>query len=57
MRYLEEENQGIVVLGINRAYAKNLFSKNLIKMLSKAIDALKSDKKVRTVRRLGGSVG
>uniref|UniRef100_A0A452UNK4 AU RNA binding methylglutaconyl-CoA hydratase n=1 Tax=Ursus maritimus TaxID=29073 RepID=A0A452UNK4_URSMA len=39
----------IVVLGINRAYAKNSFSKNLIKMLSKAVDALKSDKKVRTI--------
>uniref|UniRef100_G1NZH5 Uncharacterized protein n=3 Tax=Vespertilionidae TaxID=9431 RepID=G1NZH5_MYOLU len=40
---------GIVVLGINRAHAKNSFSKNLVKMLSKAVDALKSDKKVRTV--------
>ncbi|XP_019524238.1 PREDICTED: methylglutaconyl-CoA hydratase, mitochondrial isoform X3 [Hipposideros armiger] len=49
VRYLEEENRGIVVLGINRAYAKNSFSKNLVKMLSKAVDALKSDKKVRTV--------
>ncbi|XP_058157409.1 methylglutaconyl-CoA hydratase, mitochondrial isoform X1 [Dasypus novemcinctus] len=49
VRYLEEENRGIVVLGINRAYAKNALSKNLIKMLSKAVDVLKSDKKVRTV--------
>lgn len=49
VRYLEEENRGIVVLGINRAYAKNSISKNLIKMLSKAVDALKSDKKVRTI--------
>nr|XP_012418931.1 PREDICTED: methylglutaconyl-CoA hydratase, mitochondrial-like isoform X2 [Odobenus rosmarus divergens] len=49
VRYLEEENRGIVVLGINRAYAKNSFSKNLIKMLSKAVDALKSDKKVWTI--------
>ncbi|XP_044899233.1 methylglutaconyl-CoA hydratase, mitochondrial isoform X4 [Felis catus] len=49
VRYLEEENRGIVVLGINRAYAKNSFSKNLVKMLSKAVDALKSDKKVRTI--------
>ncbi|KAB1256064.1 Methylglutaconyl-CoA hydratase; mitochondrial [Camelus dromedarius] len=40
---------GIVVLGINRASAKNSLSKNLIKMLSKAVDALKSDKKVRTI--------
>ncbi|XP_075405871.1 methylglutaconyl-CoA hydratase, mitochondrial isoform X2 [Tenrec ecaudatus] len=49
VRYLEEENRGIVVLGINRAYAKNAISKNLIKMLSKAVDSLKSDKKVRTI--------
>uniref|UniRef100_A0A8C0CIL1 AU RNA binding methylglutaconyl-CoA hydratase n=1 Tax=Balaenoptera musculus TaxID=9771 RepID=A0A8C0CIL1_BALMU len=49
VRYLEEENRGIVVLGINRAYAKNSLSTNLIKMLSKAVDALKSDKKVRTI--------
>lgn len=49
VRHLDAENRGIVVLGINRAYAKNSFSKNLIKMLSKAVDALKSDKKVRTI--------
>ncbi|XP_029079457.1 methylglutaconyl-CoA hydratase, mitochondrial-like [Monodon monoceros] len=49
VRYLEEENRGTVVLGINRAYAKNSLSTNLIKMLSKAVDALKSDKKVRTI--------
>ncbi|XP_049752540.1 methylglutaconyl-CoA hydratase, mitochondrial isoform X2 [Loxodonta africana] len=49
VRYLQEEDRGIVVLGINRAYAKNAISKNLIKMLSKAVDALKSDKKVRTI--------
>ncbi|XP_060056493.1 methylglutaconyl-CoA hydratase, mitochondrial isoform X3 [Erinaceus europaeus] len=49
VRYLEEENRGIVVLGINRAHAKNSISKNLIKMLSKTVDGLKSDKKVRTI--------
>nr|XP_048303827.1 methylglutaconyl-CoA hydratase, mitochondrial isoform X2 [Myodes glareolus] len=49
VRHLEEENRGIVVLGINRAYGKNSLSKNLLKMFSKAVDALKSDKKVRTV--------
>ncbi|XP_058438687.1 methylglutaconyl-CoA hydratase, mitochondrial isoform X3 [Marmota monax] len=49
VRHLEEEDRGIVVLGINRAYGKNSLSKNLIKMLSKAVDALKSDKKVRTI--------
>nr|XP_051703311.1 methylglutaconyl-CoA hydratase, mitochondrial isoform X2 [Oryctolagus cuniculus] len=41
--------EGIVVLGINRAYGKNALSRNLIKMLSKAVDSLKSDKKVRTI--------
>ncbi|XP_033612715.1 methylglutaconyl-CoA hydratase, mitochondrial [Fukomys damarensis] len=41
--------EGIVVLGINRAYGKNSLSKNLMKTLSKAVDALKSDKKVRTI--------
>ncbi|XP_030662166.1 methylglutaconyl-CoA hydratase, mitochondrial isoform X6 [Nomascus leucogenys] len=46
---LLQEKEGIVVLGINRAYGKNSLSKNLIKMLSKAVDALKSDKKVRTI--------
>ncbi|XP_017197848.2 methylglutaconyl-CoA hydratase, mitochondrial isoform X4 [Oryctolagus cuniculus] len=49
VRHLEEENRGIVVLGINRAYGKNALSRNLIKMLSKAVDSLKSDKKVRTI--------
>ncbi|XP_074210459.1 uncharacterized protein LOC105080443 isoform X2 [Camelus bactrianus] len=40
---------GFVGLGINRVYAKSSLSKNLIKMLSKAVDALKSDNKVRTI--------
>nr|XP_010948064.2 methylglutaconyl-CoA hydratase, mitochondrial-like [Camelus bactrianus] len=46
---LKEVVEGIVVLGINRAYAKNSLSKNLTKMLSKTVDALKSDKKVWTI--------
>uniref|UniRef100_A0A8D0L7X2 AU RNA binding methylglutaconyl-CoA hydratase n=1 Tax=Sphenodon punctatus TaxID=8508 RepID=A0A8D0L7X2_SPHPU len=49
VRYLEDEHKGIVVLGINRSHAKNALNKNLIKMMSKAVDTLKSDKKVRTV--------
>ncbi|NWR74810.1 AUHM protein, partial [Centropus unirufus] len=40
---------GIVVLGLNRSHAKNALNKNVLKMMSKAVDALKSDKKVRTV--------
>ncbi|GAB0204861.1 methylglutaconyl-CoA hydratase, mitochondrial [Grus japonensis] len=49
VRYLDDEHKGIVVLGLNRSYAKNALNKNLLKMMSKAVDALKSDKKVRTV--------
>ncbi|KAL9822568.1 methylglutaconyl-CoA hydratase, mitochondrial isoform 7-T8 [Geothlypis trichas] len=49
VRYLDDEHKGIVVLGLNRSHAKNALSKNLVKMMSKAMDALKSDKKVRTV--------
>ncbi|KFO22168.1 Methylglutaconyl-CoA hydratase, mitochondrial [Fukomys damarensis] len=46
---LGKRKRRIVVLGINRAYGKNSLSKNLMKTLSKAVDALKSDKKVRTI--------
>ncbi|KAM6469932.1 methylglutaconyl-CoA hydratase, mitochondrial isoform 2-T2 [Liasis olivaceus] len=49
VRYLDDEHKGIVVLGMNRAHAKNALSKNLIKTISKVMDALKTDKKVRTV--------
>ncbi|XP_074021862.1 methylglutaconyl-CoA hydratase, mitochondrial isoform X2 [Numenius arquata] len=49
VRYLDDEHKGIVVLGLNRSHAKNALNKNLLKMMSKAVDALKSDKKVRTV--------
>ncbi|XP_019410566.1 PREDICTED: methylglutaconyl-CoA hydratase, mitochondrial isoform X2 [Crocodylus porosus] len=49
VRYLDDEHKGIVVLGLNRPHAKNALNKNLLKMMSKAVDALKSDKKVRTV--------
>ncbi|KAF7250341.1 Enoyl-CoA hydratase domain-containing protein 2, mitochondrial [Varanus komodoensis] len=49
VRYLDDEHKGIVVLGINRAHAKNALNKNLVKMMSKVMEALKTDKKVRTV--------
>ncbi|XP_066471059.1 methylglutaconyl-CoA hydratase, mitochondrial isoform X2 [Tiliqua scincoides] len=49
VRYLDDEHKGIVVLGINRAHAKNALNKNLIKMITKVVEALKTDKKVRTV--------
>uniref|UniRef100_A0A8D0E1A1 AU RNA binding methylglutaconyl-CoA hydratase n=1 Tax=Salvator merianae TaxID=96440 RepID=A0A8D0E1A1_SALMN len=49
VRYLDDEHKGIVVLGINRAHAKNALNKNLVKMISKVTESLKNDKKVRTV--------
>ncbi|XP_069618426.1 methylglutaconyl-CoA hydratase, mitochondrial isoform X2 [Ranitomeya imitator] len=49
VRYLEGEEQGIVVLGINRPHAKNAISKGLVKSMLKAVDSLKSNSKVRTV--------
>jgi len=47
--YLEEEDHGIVVFGINRPKAMNALSKNLVTNLSSAIDAVKFDKNCRVV--------
>ncbi|KAJ8338714.1 hypothetical protein SKAU_G00355000 [Synaphobranchus kaupii] len=49
VRYLDGEDSGIVVFGINRPKAKNAISKNLVKMMSDAVDAVKGNNKVRTV--------
>jgi len=49
VNYLEEEDHGIVVFGINRPKAMNALSKNLVKNLSSAIDAVKFDKNCRVV--------
>jgi len=49
VEYLEENDHGIVVLGINRPKAMNALSKNLVKNLSSAIDAVKFDKNCRVV--------
>ncbi|XP_058878197.1 methylglutaconyl-CoA hydratase, mitochondrial-like [Acipenser ruthenus] len=49
VRYLEGEDSGIVVLGINRPKAKNAISKNLVKLMAEAVDAVKVNKSVRTV--------
>ncbi|KAM8961597.1 methylglutaconyl-CoA hydratase, mitochondrial [Pelodytes ibericus] len=49
VKYLEGEEKGIVVLGINRPQAKNAISKNLVKSMMKTVDSLKSNNKVRTV--------
>ncbi|XP_062828185.1 methylglutaconyl-CoA hydratase, mitochondrial isoform X1 [Anolis carolinensis] len=49
VRYLDDEHKGIVVLGLNREHAKNALNKHVVKMISKVMEALKTDKKVRTV--------
>ena len=49
VEYLEEENKGIVVFGINRPKAMNALSKNLVGNLEAAINAVKFDKGVRVV--------
>jgi len=49
VEYLEEENHGIVVFGLNRPKAMNALSKNLCANLISAIDAVKFDKNVRVL--------
>jgi len=49
VEYLEEENKGIVVLGLNRPKAMNALSKKLVASLGEARDAVMFDKNVRVV--------
>merc|ERR1719290_529150 len=49
VEYLEENDHGIVVFGINRPKAMNALSKNLVTNLFSAIDAVKFDKNCRVV--------
>ncbi|XP_067289610.1 methylglutaconyl-CoA hydratase, mitochondrial [Pseudorasbora parva] len=49
VRYLDGDDSGIVVLGINRPASKNAISKNLVMMMSEAVESLKMNNKVRTV--------
>ncbi|XP_046870732.1 methylglutaconyl-CoA hydratase, mitochondrial [Hypomesus transpacificus] len=49
VRYLDGEDSGIVVFGINRAKAKNAISKNLVNLMSEAVEKVKKNNKVRTV--------
>lgn len=49
VEYLEQDDHGIVVFGINRPKAMNALSKNLVKNLSSAIDAVKFDKNCRVL--------
>ncbi|XP_077593226.1 methylglutaconyl-CoA hydratase, mitochondrial-like isoform X2 [Stigmatopora nigra] len=49
LRYLDGEDHGIVVVGINRPKAKNAISKNLVKMMTEAVGDIKKNNKVRSV--------
>ncbi|XP_056593069.1 methylglutaconyl-CoA hydratase, mitochondrial [Triplophysa dalaica] len=49
VKYLDGDDSGIVVFGIDRPKAKNAISKNLVKMMSEAVESVKKNSKVRTV--------
>lgn len=47
--YLDGDNSGVIVLGLNRPEAKNSFSKNLILQLCDAVEAVKFDTNARVI--------
>lgn len=49
VRYLDGEDSGIVVVGINRPKAKNAISKNLVKLMFDTVEDVKKNNKVRSV--------
>ncbi|XP_054612464.1 methylglutaconyl-CoA hydratase, mitochondrial [Dunckerocampus dactyliophorus] len=49
VKYLDGQDYGIVVVGINRPKAKNAISRNLVKMMSEAVENIKKNNKVRSV--------
>ncbi|XP_058268164.1 methylglutaconyl-CoA hydratase, mitochondrial isoform X2 [Hemibagrus wyckioides] len=49
VRYLDGDDSGIVVFGLNRPKAKNAISKNLVKEMSEAVESVKKNNKVRSV--------
>ncbi|KAK7895845.1 hypothetical protein WMY93_021170 [Mugilogobius chulae] len=49
VRYLDGEDAGIVVVGLNRPNAKNAISKNLVKMMYDTVEDIKKNNKVRSV--------
>ncbi|TNM92462.1 hypothetical protein fugu_019474 [Takifugu bimaculatus] len=49
VRYLDGQDSGIVVVGINRPKAKNAISKNLVKLMFEAVQDIKKNNKVRSV--------
>ncbi|CAN9504719.1 unnamed protein product [Ophioblennius macclurei] len=49
VRYLDGEDSGIVVVGINRPKAKNAISKNLVKLMFDVVEDIKKNNRVRSV--------
>ncbi|TSS11574.1 Methylglutaconyl-CoA hydratase, mitochondrial [Bagarius yarrelli] len=49
VRYLDGDDSGIVIFGLNRSKAKNAISKNLVKEMSEAVESVKKNNKVRSV--------
>ncbi|XP_029941460.1 methylglutaconyl-CoA hydratase, mitochondrial [Salarias fasciatus] len=49
VRYLDGEDSGIVVVGMNRPKAKNAISRNLVKLLFEAVEDIKKNNRVRSV--------
>lgn len=49
VRYLDGKDNGIAVLGLNRAEAKNAFGKSLISQFAEAMETLKEDDKLRVL--------
>ncbi|XP_072515413.1 methylglutaconyl-CoA hydratase, mitochondrial [Salminus brasiliensis] len=49
VRYLDGDDSGIVVFGMNRPKAKNAISKNLVNKLYEAVESVKKNNKVRGV--------
>ncbi|XP_033100486.1 methylglutaconyl-CoA hydratase, mitochondrial-like [Anneissia japonica] len=49
VKYLEGDDEGIVVFGLNRPAAKNAVSRNLLKMLEDGLGAVRYDKNVRSL--------
>ncbi|KAI5614257.1 methylglutaconyl-CoA hydratase, mitochondrial [Silurus asotus] len=49
VRFLDGDDSGIVVFGLNRPKAKNSISKNLLKEMSEALESVKKNNKVRSV--------
>ncbi|XP_053500831.1 methylglutaconyl-CoA hydratase, mitochondrial [Ictalurus furcatus] len=49
VKYLDGDDSGIVIFGLNRPKAKNAISKNLVKEMSEAVESVKKNNRVRSV--------